>query len=343
MMGAPKPWPTRWPEPAQAPPHETDYDYEPMEDPDYDIDVDPQEAPWQLPEEQLTPYSITWGITHSCNLRCIHCYDGVGHKRHDLSTQQALEVVDRLAAMGISLIAFSGGEPLLRNDIFSIMRRCRERGIQIAMRSNVTLVTRETAQQLAALDLAVAGVSLDGASPHTHDAIRGEGTFEQTQRGIDHLLNAGIRVNIEVVLSKHNFHERFRFITLCEAMGVAEVNFSAITPQGRAAILSDALLDFPLWQQATTELYHASQTAKITVSPSCALVGACWACVEPNITCDGWVTPCYLTKRPLFHILAVPPEAVKSILKQLRTEALDSCGRKRWIDRQERITAIPAS
>jgi MoaA/NifB/PqqE/SkfB family radical SAM enzyme len=328
-MGSPKPWPTTWPEPGRVFPDE-DLPHEPMEHPDYDIDT-PSEQPWRLPEEQLRPYSVTWGVTHPCNLRCTHCYDVVDHTRRDLSTDQALEVIDRLHQIGISFVVFSGGEPLLRKDLFTLMADCRHRGIQIGMRSNGTLIEEATALRLASLDLAVCGISLDGASPETHDAVRGAGSFERTRRGITHLLDAGIRVNVEIVLSQRNIHESLQFIALAESLGVDEVNFSAIAPQGRGVNRPDDLLDPPTWQRVTTDLYHASQTASISVSPSCALTGACWACIEPNITCEGWVTPCYLSKHRLFHILETPVEEMITRLRLNRPRTIDICGRRQWI------------
>lgn len=327
-MGAPKPWPTRWPEPAYYPSEEDGGEV--VEPPDYEIEETPQEDPYPLPEESLTPKSATWGITHPCNLKCIHCYDVVDYKRHDLKTHQALEVIDRLAQVGINFIVFSGGEPLLRKDLFDLMAYCDTRNIAFGMRSNATLVTRETAQLLGDLKLAVAGISLDGASADIHDSVRGSGTFDKTMQGIEVLLENGVRVNIEIVLSRRNAHQALEFVQLAENLGVQEINFSTLTPQGRGQLLHDDFLDYPAWRDITTQLYHASQAAKITISPSCAFVGTCVSCLEPNITCDGWVTPCYLSKRKLFHILETPVEDIIARLQQARLGNLDVCGRPTW-------------
>ncbi len=333
-MGAPSPWPTRWPEPSEFP--NIDPDDEPLEDPDYDIEEFPEEnpiePPYRLPEERLLPYSVTWGVTHACNLRCTTCYDVVNYKRHSLNTAQALAVIDRLAEVGISFIVFAGGEPLVRNDLYQLMAHCRTRDIGIGLRSNGILITTGVAHQLAELELAVAGVSLDGATAHSHDAIRGTGAFQKTLAGIQELLAAKIRVNIEVVLSRRNAPECLHFVQLAENLGVQEINFSALASQGRAEqLMSQDVLDHDLWRELTTKLYKASLTAKVAVSPSCALTGTCWSCVEPNITCDGWVTPCYLSKHKLFHILDTPPEDVKARLKENRPATLNICGRKGWI------------
>lgn len=323
-MGAPKPWPTRWPEPDYYPFDDDDY----FEEPDYEIEDDPQEESYPLPEERIQ--SVTWGVTHPCNLRCVHCYDVVDYRRQDLNTVDALDVIQRLAWVGVGFVVFSGGEPLLRKDLFDLMLACQSAGMKFGMRSNATLVTQETAGILRQLGLAVIGVSLDGATAETHDAVRGPGSFQKTMQGIALLRAADIPMNIEVVLSRRNVHQSLACVELAEQLGVQEINFSALTPQGRGAWLREDYLDYPTWREVTTSLYQASQTSKMTVSPACALVGACVACIEPNITCDGWVTPCYLSKRRLFHLLETPVEEFIPRLRQARLGNLDVCGRPKW-------------
>jgi MoaA/NifB/PqqE/SkfB family radical SAM enzyme len=329
-MGAPSPFPTRWTEPTIIPFDPDTGEITPLDD-DYRIDDDPSEDPYRLPEEHLRRYAVTWGVTHPCNLKCTHCYDVVSHKRTDLTTKQALEAVDRLAEAGISFIVFSGGEPLLRRDLFDLMARCQQHGIQFGIRSNATLITPETAERLADLRLAVAGVSLDGADATTHDAIRGAGTFARTQQGIAALTATGLRVNIEVVLSQRNRQQALDFVALAEDWGAQEVNFSTITPNGRGVHLAADKLDYAAWREVTSLLADASATARIAVSPACPLTGACWATIQPNITCDGWVTPCYLSGKKLFHILQAAPADFRTLLQAHRHATVDICGRRAWI------------
>ena len=269
---------------------------------------------------------MTWGVTHVCNLRCDHCYDVIRQRRTDLTTDQALRAISRLAQAGVTFIVFSGGEPLARKDLFQLMEQCGAQGIQIGMRSNGTLITREVAQHLASLDLRVAGISLDGVDAETHDRVRGQGSFQKTHDGVMALLSCGVRVNVEVVLSQRNVHQSLEFVRLAEAWGIDVMNFSAMTSHGRAEQLDSVLLDHETWRDVTTQLYHASQAAHVAVSPSCALTGACWACVEPNITCDGWVTPCYLSKKRLFHILEAEPQEFNALLRRSRPRRSASVG-----------------
>lgn len=318
-MGFPKPWPTDWPEPDHQVPED---DPQRKDEPD----EDEEEPPTEIPEFT----SVTWAINHPCNLRCTHCYDVTAERRQDLSTADALTVVGRLAAAGVRFIAFSGGEAFLRKDVFDLMSEARRCGIGIAARSNGTLITPVVARRLRELDIQVVGVSFDGATADTHDAVRGHGAFDAALAGLVALRAEGIRAQMEVVLSRQNLHEAIACVELGERVGASEVNFSAMTPQGRGKLREADLLDHGLWLRLTRVLQAASAGARIAVSPNCALTGTCVATIEPHVTCEGWMTACYLSAVPLFHVLRTAPEAFRERLAAARGESQDVCGRRRW-------------
>jgi MoaA/NifB/PqqE/SkfB family radical SAM enzyme len=338
-MGFPKPWPTEWPDPIEDSPADQP-DRRPDRTPD-DTGTD-EEQPTMIPEYRQRFYSVTWAVNHVCNLRCTHCYDVVPFSRHDLSTEQALTVVDRLHETGVTFIAFSGGEAFLRKDLLQLMGRAKAHGIQFGARSNGTRITDAVATRLAALKIGVVGVSFDGATPETHDAVRGPGAFLAALAGLKALVAHGIRAQMEVVLSRQNMHEAREFIVLGEAVGAAEVNFSAMTPQGRGKARMEDLLDHTSWQQVTTTLRSASQQAPIPVSPNCALLGPCYANIEPHITCDGWMSPCYLSTIKLFSVLDTAPDDIRAHLERTRRSVQDICGRGAWVRTPEPSSAMLA-
>ncbi|GIK43734.1 MAG: hypothetical protein BroJett011_75670 [Chloroflexota bacterium] len=332
-MGFPKPWPTEWPEPYPYPPYYLpDEEDNPDEERKEDQKLPPEELPFPfpIPEFRRQFCSVTWAVNHACNLHCTHCYDVVPYRRYDLSTAEALEVIDRLYAAGVTFIAFSGGEAFLRKDLFELMAHCRQRGMDFGARSNGTRITRVVARRLKELGIAVVGVSFDGATPATHDAVRGPGGFQAALTGLQALRAEGIRAQMEVVLSRQNAHEALAFIELGEAVGASEVNFSAMTPNGRGRQRLDDLLDHQLWQQLTQTLQAASRQACIPVTPNCAFLGACCVNIEPHVTCDGWMTPCYLSPVKLFNILNTPAEAIRERLERDRLNYQDVCGRRQW-------------
>lgn len=324
-MGFPKPWPTEWPEPF---PWE-----EPEEEPipDWDEEQEEEEEPVEMPEYRQHFYSVTWAVNHACNLRCTHCYDVVAIRRHDLPTERALEVIDRLHEAGVTFIAFSGGEAFLRKDLIELMARCQALGMTFGARSNGTRIRSEVAAKLKELGIAVVGVSFDGATAETHNAVRGKGAFQAALAGLEALLAQGIRAQMEVVLSQQNAHQALDFIKLGESVGASEVNFSTMAPQGRAREQQHNLLDHKLWRHLVQTLRHASRNASIPVTPNCALWGPCYANIEPHVTCDAWMTPCYLSHMKLFNVLEMPPASIRSYLQNSRSRYQDVCGRRAWI------------
>jgi MoaA/NifB/PqqE/SkfB family radical SAM enzyme len=183
------------------------------------------------------------------------------------------------------------------------------------------------------LGISVVGISFDGATPETHDAVRGVGAFEEAVAGLKALRAEGIPAQMEVVLSRQNAHEALTFIELAEVVGASEVNFSTMAVRGRAQTRSQDALDYKLWLELTRTLHAASKQASIPVTPNCALTGACVANVEPHVTCDGWMTPCYLSDQKLFNVLDVSAEHIRTHLAASRPQFLNVCGREAWIKR----------
>jgi MoaA/NifB/PqqE/SkfB family radical SAM enzyme len=329
-MGFPKPYPTEWPDPADYPdvpvhPGESPSPDEGLpDDPDVDYgDVEP------VPEYYRF-YAVTWAVNHACNLKCTHCYDAVPYSRRDLSTEKALALIEHLAGAGVSFIAFSGGEAFLRKDLFLLMEHAAAHGMAFGARSNGTRITPSVAARLRELGISVVGVSFDGATPETHDYVRGQGAFSEAIAGLRALRAEGIRAQMEVVLSRHNVHEALAFIELGESLDASEVNFSTMAPQGLARQRLSDLLDYPTWRRVTDTLRGASKRARLPVTPNCALTGRCVANLEPHITCDGWMTPCYLSAHKLFAVLDTPAEQIREHLLQTRSRFLDVCGRAAW-------------
>jgi MoaA/NifB/PqqE/SkfB family radical SAM enzyme len=322
-MGFPKPWPTEWPE-LEPEPRKT-------EEPPSRPAIEPDEEPvYPIPELRTEFHSVTWAVVHACNLKCTHCYDVVPYHRSDLDTVGAHSVIDRLNNVGVDFIAFSGGELFFRKDLFDLMAHCKDLGMGFSARSNGTVIVEAVADRLSKLGISVVGVSFDGATRETHDAVRGAGAFEAALNGMKSMISKGIRVQMEVVLSRKNAHEAIRFIELGEEIGVDEVNFSTMAPRGRAQQRLDDLLDHNLWLSLTSILRDASKRSRVVVSPNCAFTGPCVANIEPHITCDGWVTPCYLSDLKLFHILEAPDNLVRQRLFEERPKFQDICGRRAW-------------
>ena len=117
---------------------------------------------------------VVWNMTRRCNLKCVHCYaqavDPEG--KDDISTDQAKTMIDDLAAYGAPVMLFSGGEPLVRQDLTELADHATQRGMRAVISTNGTLITKEKAKELKAVQLSYVGISLDGGE-EVHDKFRG--------------------------------------------------------------------------------------------------------------------------------------------------------------------------
>jgi len=129
---------------------------------------------------------VVWNITRACNLKCVHCYNDSGSRcaEDELSTQEAKEVLRDLAAFGVPTVLFSGGEPLMRKDLFEMLASARELGLRTVISTNGTLITAEIADKIKEHGVSYVGISLDGIGP-INDKFRGvEGAFDKAVEGI---------------------------------------------------------------------------------------------------------------------------------------------------------------
>jgi radical SAM protein with 4Fe4S-binding SPASM domain len=188
----------------------------------------------------FSPFLIVWNVTRACNLNCVHCYERARIRAPDeLDTVGAKLAVRKLAAAGVAYIAFSGGEPFMRRDIFEIIEEVRRNEMAFSIATNGTLVTPETAARLKELNCAFVQVSLDGATPQTHDSFRGAKSFEQTIEGIRNLVAAGIQVGVAATATKHNLPEIPSIVDKAEELGAMVFMSYNFIPTGRGATMKE--------------------------------------------------------------------------------------------------------
>jgi radical SAM protein with 4Fe4S-binding SPASM domain len=144
-------------------------------------------------EFRLYPASAVWEITFVCNMRCLHCGTAAGEKREDeLTTKEALKLVDDLAELGCEFLTLSGGEPLLRKDWRELARRLKERKVRFGIVTNGWCVDEKIAQDFEELQFNMVGVSFDGTEP-THDHIRQTpGSYRKAHRALELINETGL-------------------------------------------------------------------------------------------------------------------------------------------------------
>ena len=195
----------------------------------------------QRPFVTGAPFLIVWDITYACNLKCKHCYANAGKSLEDeLTTEQAKQTIDKLDHVSVPIVAFSGGEPLVRKDIFELTNYASEKGIYVALATNGTLVTKDKARKIKEAGVRFVQISLDGASPETHDSFRGiDGMYEKTIQGIKNCVDEGFFVNVATTATQYNYKEISNIIDLCEELGVNWFMIYNFIPTGRGEFISE--------------------------------------------------------------------------------------------------------
>jgi len=179
---------------------------------------------------------VVWNITRTCNLRCIHCYSDSEPRAYadELTTAEAKAVLDDLAAFHVPAVLFSGGEPLMRPDLFELAEYARAKGLHVVLSTNGTLITERVADRIRRIGLAYVGISLDSAVPEVHDRFRGvDGAFARTMEGFRRLVAVGQKVGLRLTLSRPTFENLVAVFDFIERERIHRACFYHLVPSGR--------------------------------------------------------------------------------------------------------------
>ncbi len=182
-----------------------------------------------------------WNVTGACNLGCIHCYASATRKprKGELTTDEAKKFIDDLAEMKVPVLLFSGGEPLVREDIFELIRYATDKGLRCSLSTNGTLITPEIAERLKESGAVYIGVSIDGL-PKTNDRFRGKkGAFELALKGIENSREVGLNTGIRFTVTKYNYKEVPAIIDILAEKDIPRFCLYHLVPSGRASFEDD--------------------------------------------------------------------------------------------------------
>ncbi|MGD8212387.1 MAG: mycofactocin radical SAM maturase [Desulfobacterales bacterium] len=267
------------------------------------------------------PVNVTWEVTYSCNLNCIHCLSDSGPKRNnELTTEACVEVIDSMAAMKVFQFNIGGGEPFMRPDFLDLMDYAHQKGMVTCISTNGTLIDKDVARRLDN-KLVYIQVSLDGATPASNDIIRGRGSFAKALQALEHLRQRDIEVSINTVLTRHGINELDRLVELAASFG-AKLRISRFRPSGRGkdswALLNldrEQLLTFSQWLGEHLAVSTGDSFFSVSTEERRSLgLNMCGAC---KLTCclspTGQVYPCAFLQETEFRAGKLPEDSFAAI------------------------------
>jgi heme b synthase len=224
---------------------------------------------------EFLPRLIFWETTAGCNLRCTHCRRmDVADELvpEDLTTAESKQLIDQIVAFCNPILVLSGGEPLIRPDIFEIAEHAVANGLRVALATNGTLIDGPMAQRIVDAGIRRVAVSLDGATAEPHDTFRAlPGCFAQALKGIEHLRARGMSLQINTTVARHNVGELPQILDLALSLGADALHIFLLVPVGCGVEIADEQMISPgQYEEVLNWFYDRDQEGLLELKATCA-------------------------------------------------------------------------
>lgn len=200
---------------------------------------------------------VIWNVLRRCNLTCKHCYSTSADIdfKGELDTAEALDVIDQLHAAGVKVLVLSGGEPLMRPDIFQLAEHARQYGFYVALSTNGTLINESNIEQITAADFDYVGISIDGL-PEVHDAFRQkQGSFAASMHAVELCRQRDIRVGLRTTLTMHNHMQLPALLDMMHEYDVQKYYLSHLNYSGRGKRSSKIDAHWQMTRDAMNQIF----------------------------------------------------------------------------------------
>lgn len=289
-----------------------------------------------------TPMIVSWMTTNQCNLKCVHCYqDAEEATDKELSTSEARTMIEGIARAGFKIMIFSGGEPLMRPDIYELVEYAVRQGLRPVFGSNGTLITPEVARRLKACGACAMGISVDSLDAMKHDKFRGlDKAHELTMAGIEACKQAGLPFQLHTTVVDWNREEICSITDFAVEIGAMGHYIFFLIPVGRGEYIKETSLEVMENERLLKDIMKKSAEVSIDVKPTCApqftriakqlgvdtrfergcLAGLTY-CV---IGSEGMVRPCAYMTEDAGDVRTMPFDEIwqtSPVFQQLRTQA----------------------
>jgi radical SAM protein with 4Fe4S-binding SPASM domain len=228
-------------------------------------------SPTATTSEKYVPLVLSWNLTRKCNLKCPHCYINATTEelKDELTTEESKNLIDQICEVSRPLLILSGGEPLLRPDVYEIIRYGASKGLKMGLGSNGSLIDATAAKRLKDAGIETVSISLDSHIPEQHDEFRGvSGSWEKAVGAIKALQENGVMVQVNTTLTHQNYDQIDDIMSLAESIGVENFHLFFLVPTGRGVKIED--ISPAKYENMIKTTFAKVAKHKLNVRPSCA-------------------------------------------------------------------------
>ncbi len=224
-------------------------------------------------KQKLDLRMIAWEVTRSCNLACRHCRASSKYGAHpdELTTGACFKLIDEIASFSKPIIILTGGEPLLREDIFEIAEYGKNKGLTMVMAPNGTLLNDENIRKILGSGIKRISVSIDGPDAASHDNLRQvPGAFKQACEGIERARKSGLEFQINTTVTKRNIGSLPQIMKLAKDLGAKAHHIFLLVPTGRAREMIDEELSPAEYEETLKFLAREKKSSSLEIKVTCA-------------------------------------------------------------------------
>jgi len=216
---------------------------------------------------------IAWELTRNCNLNCIHCRAAasLGPHQDELTTDECIKILNEIAWFSSPTIILTGGEPLMREDIFKIIEYGSSLGLRLVMAINGTLLNREKAERLKNSGIKRISISLDGKDRNSHDSFRGvQGSYEAVMKASSILKDIGLDFQINTTVTGLNVSDLDAIMGIVKKIGACAWHVFMLVPVGRGERFKGKELNATEYERCLEWFYEKETQEGLEIKVTCA-------------------------------------------------------------------------
>ncbi|MBI5124188.1 MAG: radical SAM protein [Candidatus Omnitrophica bacterium] len=249
---------------------------------------------------------VAWELTRSCNLACSHCRASskYGTYKNELTTGECFKLIDEISSFAKPIVILTGGEPLLRKDIFEIAGYGKDKGLTMVMAPNGTLLTEDNIRKIIDSGIKRISVSMDGPDASSHDDLRQvPGAFQSSCEGLRRAREAGLEFQINTTATKRNIRLLPKIMKLAKELGAKAHHIFLLVPTGRAREMADEELSASEYEETLKLLAAEYKNSSLEIKTTCAphfnrVLLQEHACIASSLIgrgCMGAVSFCFIS------------------------------------------------